>query len=117
MKGPHTKDPPRPLVSCMSKPDGLSSVTLNVQFHDFVMHTIQISHMEITNFKAGQIKNYYSNWLAFTSDKEILTTVKGCKLEFQQMPFQLNSPSSQNKFCLIRIKLKLVSRKPLFDII
>ena len=52
MKGPHSKDPPRPLVSCMSKQDDLSYVTSNVQFHDFVMNTIDNSHMEITNFKA-----------------------------------------------------------------
>ena len=43
-------------------------------------------------FVAGNISNYFSQWKKLTNDQHILETVKGCKIEFEQAPYQLNIP-------------------------
>ena len=43
-------------------------------------------------FKAGRIKHYFHKWKELTSDKEILQTVLGLKLEFLDNPQFLNIP-------------------------
>ena len=37
-------------------------------------------------FKAGKLKHYFQKWKELTSDKEILQTVLGLKLEFLSDP-------------------------------
>ena len=43
-------------------------------------------------FKAGRIKAYLLNWGKLTSDPHILNKVKGCKIEFDQLPPQRQPP-------------------------
>lgn len=44
-------------------------------------------------FRAGNIANVSSAWQALTSDKEILTTVKGATIEFDAPPHPVMSPN------------------------
>ena len=40
------------------------------------------------NAKAGRISNYFSAWTSITSDKEILSDIKGMTIELSEMPHQ-----------------------------
>ena len=43
-------------------------------------------------FKAGRIKGYLLNWGKLTTDPHILNMVKGCKIDFDQLPHQRQPP-------------------------
>ena len=43
-------------------------------------------------FRAGAIQHQYNNWLNLTSDKFILQTITGARLEFEEPPNQTCSP-------------------------
>ena len=43
-------------------------------------------------FKAGRIKGYLLNWGKLTADPHILNMVKGCKIDFDQLPHQRQPP-------------------------
>lgn len=45
---------------------------------------------------AGKVGQYLEQWSQLTSDKWVLQTVKGCKLEFDNLPEQANEPSQIN---------------------
>ena len=47
-----------------------------------------------TNFRAGFITKSISNWQKITSDKEILTSVRGATIEFDTRPFNITRPQS-----------------------
>ena len=51
-----------------------------------------IQKFQLGIFKAGRIKAYLLNWGKFTSDPHILNKVKGCKIEFDQLPHQRQPP-------------------------
>lgn len=53
---------------------------------------IQYLRYKVDCFWAGQLRDYYHNWLTITSDAEILNTVSGQHIEFSQRPFQLFVP-------------------------
>ena len=54
---------------------------------------------KVANFKAGQINISYSASTELTSDPEILETVPGQCIEFEQQPVQLNLPIQPNYSC------------------
>ena len=43
-------------------------------------------------FKAGRIKGYLLNWGKLITDPHILNMVKGCKIDFDQLPHQRQPP-------------------------
>ena len=43
-------------------------------------------------FKAGRIKGYLLNWVKLTTDPHILNIVKGCKIDFDQLPQKRQPP-------------------------
>ena len=45
------------------------------------------------DFRASNIANFFSAWQALTSDKGILTTVKGATTEFNAPPYPVISPN------------------------
>ena len=47
-----------------------------------------------TNFRAGCITKSISNWQMITSDKEILTSVRGATIEFDTRPYNTKRPQS-----------------------
>ena len=47
-----------------------------------------------TNFRAGCITKSISSWQKITSDKEILTSVRGATIEFDTRPFNTTRPQS-----------------------
>ena len=48
----------------------------------------------ITDYAAGNISNAYDEWLKITQDQSILQLVKGCEIDFIQVPIQHYEPSS-----------------------
>jgi hypothetical protein len=54
---------------------------------------------KFANFKAGQLSTPYFAWKELTSDPEILETVSGQRIEFNQNPVQLNLPVQPNYSC------------------
>ena len=57
------------------------------------------SQHKVANFKAGQLSTSYFAWNELTSDPEILETVSGQRIEFNQNPVQLNLPVQPNYSC------------------
>ena len=51
---------------------------------------------EESTFQAGSTKHCYSNWLQLTSDKFILQTITGARLEFDDVPVQTHRPGQLN---------------------
>lgn len=49
-----------------------------------------------TEFKAGQISLCISEWEKLTTDKHILDSVRGLKIDFTTVPFQCSEPKSIN---------------------
>ena len=47
-----------------------------------------------THFRAGCITESTSNWQMITSDKEILTSVRGATIEFDTQPYNTKRPQS-----------------------
>ena len=47
-----------------------------------------------THFRAGCITESISNWQMITSDKEILTSVRGAAIEFDTQPYNTKRPQS-----------------------
>ena len=43
-------------------------------------------------FKAEWIKGYLLNWSKLTTDPHILNMAKGCKIDFEQPPHQMQPP-------------------------
>ena len=60
-----------------------------------------IKHFEqkVAIFQAGQLNKFYSFWKELTSDPEILETVSGQRIEFDQQPIQLKLPVQPNYSC------------------
>ena len=53
---------------------------------------------KVANFKAGQLNISYSAWKELTSDPEIMETVSGQRIEFDQLPVQPNYSCQQGQF-------------------
>lgn len=51
-------------------------------------------------FKAGQLRDYYPEWMVLTSDTEILDIVSGQHIEFSQKPFQMFVPQEKKTWAL-----------------
>lgn len=47
-----------------------------------------------THFRAGCLTESISNWQMITSDKEILTSVRGATIEFHTQPYNTKRPQS-----------------------
>ena len=64
-------------------------------------------------FRAGATRNQYINWLNLTSDKFILQTITGARLEFEEPPNQTYSPQplkfSDQEFNLMRLDCFMAS--------
>ena len=56
----------------------------------------------ITDYTAGNISNAYDEWLKITQDQAILQLVKGCEIDFIQLPIQHNEPPST--FSLMQVQ-------------
>ena len=69
------------------------------QYQALVPALIKYFENKVANFKAGQLNISYSAWKELTSDPEILETVSGQRIEFDQPPVQLNSPVQPNYSC------------------
>ena len=61
-------------------------------FLDFLSALLGYFQNLCSNFKAGQIANNYSNWTQCTSDKDILSDVRGVKIECIARPVQHKLP-------------------------
>ena len=48
--------------------------------------------LRVEHFQAGQIINYVDQWRKLTPDPEILETVTGQNIEFDQIPVQIKPP-------------------------
>ena len=63
--------------------------TSNVSiFLKFLLLYKQYLYQCIRSFKAGCLSQHISAWEEITSDQEVLQTVQGMKLEFEESPFQ-----------------------------
>ena len=45
-------------------------------------------------FEGGRLRHYVHNWREITSDKHILQTVTGYKIEFSEPPYQYRPPTA-----------------------
>ena len=74
-------------------------------FRKFVTGVIAQAKIDIESFQAGNIKQYYDQWVSLTSDYEILCIVKGECLEFSDIPKQTRLPGefqfSEKEKCII----------------
>ena len=66
------------------------------QYESLVPSLIKYFKHNVANFKAGQLSTSYFAWKELTSDPEILETVSGQRIEFNQNPVQLNLPVQPN---------------------
>lgn len=53
---------------------------------------VEVYRLETDNFQAGQFAYFVNEWRALTSDTEILETVTGQHIEFNETPVQINPP-------------------------
>ena len=66
---------------------------------NFPSHVTEIKALfteQCNTFQAGRVAKSLDNWKSVTSDKDILTTVLGTKIEFSEFPEQNALP--QTKF-------------------
>ena len=61
--------------------------------------TLVVSKTQTVIQSAGRIKHHLEQWGKLTSDPHILNIVRGCKIEFDQPPYQWQPPS-QPQFSL-----------------
>ena len=72
--------------------------TLNqVTFSLFVDETIQKSECDISMSTGGRLKHFHSKWKSLTSDKIILNSITGHKIEFLDIPKQ-HTPKPNLRF-------------------
>ena len=80
------------------------------QYESLVPSLIKYFEHKVANFKAGQLNTLYLAWKDLTSDSEILETVSGQRIEFNQKPVQLiylyNQITRVNKDKLLILKSK-----------
>ena len=69
------------------------------EYESLVPSLIKYFEHKVANFKAGQLSTSYFAWKELTSDPEILETVSGQRIEFNQNPVQLNLPVQPNYSC------------------
>ena len=69
------------------------------QYEALVPSLIKYFENKVANLKAGQLNISYSAWKELTSNPEILETVAGQCIEFEQQPVQLNLPIQPNYSC------------------
>ena len=68
--------------------DSLDRIKQSVSDFAFIVPDLTTYLKEkCAHFRAGNIANFSSAWQALTSDKEILTTVKGATIEFDAPPY------------------------------
>ena len=57
-------------------------------FLEFLPQYKEYLYQCIRHFKAGCLSQHISAWEEITSDQEVLQTVQGMKLEFEESPLQ-----------------------------
>ena len=69
------------------------------EYESLVPSLIKYFEHQVANFKADQLSTSYFAWKELTYDPEILETVSGKRIEFNQNPVQLNLPAQPNNSC------------------
>ena len=60
-----------------------------------VVNSLVCDNTELmTKFEGGRLRHYVHNWREITSDKHILQTVTGYKIEFSEPPYQYRPPTA-----------------------
>ena len=78
-----------PIVDVVQNPE---KVNTDISFTPLSQRTIVLDVDQ--TFRAGATRHHYNNWLNLTSDKFILETITGARLEFEEPPNQICSPRS-----------------------
>ena len=84
-----------------------------------VIHSSQLkSYLAemVKQFRAGCIKNHFSEWTSYTMDKEILGSVSGLSLEFSDNKLPHYHKGLEIRFllkknCFWQMRLKICCRK------
>ena len=62
------------------------------EYESFLPSLVEVYRLEADDFQAGQLPYFVNEWRALTSDNEILETVTGQHIEFNETPVQINPP-------------------------
>ena len=62
------------------------------EYESLLPSLVEFYRLEADNFQAGQLPYFVNEWRALTSDTEILETVTGQHIEFNETPVQINPP-------------------------
>ena len=62
------------------------------EYESLLPSLVEVYRLEADDFQAGQLPYFVNEWRALTSDTEILETVTGQHIEFNETPVQINPP-------------------------
>ena len=62
------------------------------EYESLLPSLVEVYRLEADNSQAGQLPYFVNEWRALTSDTEILETVTGQHIEFNETPVQINPP-------------------------
>ena len=60
------------------------------EYESLLPSLVEVYRLEADDFQAGQLPYFVNEWRALTSDTEILETVTGQHIEFNETPVQIN---------------------------
>ena len=62
------------------------------EYESLLPSLVEVYGLEADDFQVGQLPHFVNEWRALTSDTEILETVTGQHIEFNETPVQINPP-------------------------
>ena len=65
---------------------------LNINVKNYKEKLTNIAAHEKQCFQGGRLKQFMSEWMSLTSDKEILNAINGYEIELTDIPWQMKKP-------------------------
>ena len=88
---PDTQTPTKSITNSQNPLDNLQASTLKYN----LPYLIENFTKRADSFHAGQLKHKLCEWCEITSDSEVLQTVYGEKIEFNNVPHQVKAPKEK----------------------
>ena len=90
------------------------------EYESLLPSLVEVYRVEADDFQAGQLPYFVNYWRALTSDTEILETVTGQHIEFNESPVQINPPFQpcwgEKEACIIDTEISdLLSKEVCYE--
>ena len=80
-------------VSCIFTPNSLPVIVDSPEWCSFISNIDNVLRPLIDNFQGGRLSSHLHAWKDLTSDRDVLSIVKGLRMEFFRSPFQSFEPN------------------------